>query len=171
MKRFKWFFANLLILVVVYSNAALILNFSLASVAPGLSLPLPSPLVGLFFLFDTRAPYETTNLDIELYGITPSTPSSLEGEIVKLNTADYFPFPRGEMLVRSMVARHSNTQDDAGQREAFAALAAKIRGRYNRLNPTTPLEKIVFVMVRWERSLEGYETLKSNEDLTILYAE
>jgi hypothetical protein len=171
MQRFELFFANLLIVVVLYSNAAVILNYPLAFITPGLSLPLPEQLNDLFSLYGVFESYETTNQDIEIYGITPSTPNWPKGEIVKLNTADYFPFSRGEILLRGWVTRHSDMQGGAGQGEAFAALAAKIRGRYNRLHPTAPLKKIVIVLVEWERSLEGYEALKSNEELTILHAD
>lgn len=171
MKRFQWLLANLLILIVVYSNAAIILNFSLAAVTPELSVPLPTVLDELFSLTGTKAPYGTTNHEIELYGITPSTPSRPRGEVVKLDAADYFPFSRSETLMRSWAYQLSTSQDEAGQTESYAALAAKIRARYNRLHPTAPVERIVIVQVEWERSLEGYETLKSNEDLTILYAD
>lgn len=171
MKRFKWFAANLLILVVLYSNAAIIFNYPLSFVSPWLSLPLPGQLEDLFSFYGVFGYYETTNQDVELYGITPQTPSWPDGEIVKLDVADYFPFSHEEMLSRSLVARHGYLQGEAGQREALQALAAKIRSRYNRLHPQAPLERIVIVLVEWQRSLEGYGALKHNEDLTIVYAD
>lgn len=171
MRRLQRFLANLLILVFLYSNAAIILNFSLTFIAPGLSLPLPSQLDNLFMLYGMFGEFDTTNHEIEIYGITPSSPSWPRGEIIKLDADDYFPFTRAERLWRICLPQYGYWQDGAFQGEAFAALSAKIRERYNRLNPTEPLEKVVLVAVEWERSLEGYETLKTYEDLTIFYAD
>jgi hypothetical protein len=160
-----------LIVVVVYSNVAVMLNYPLSQITPRLSLPSNRHLDQLFILFGVFFSYETMNRDVEIYGITAATASSPEGEIIKLDTADYFPFSSGEFQSRSMVARHAYLYGEAGQRDAWESLAAKIRGRYNRSNPATPIERVVIVLVNWPRSLQGYETLKTNETLNILFAE
>lgn len=171
MKLIKFLLANLLILVVLYANTAVILNYPLSRIAPRFSLPIDRRLYDLFILFGVFSHYETINRDVEIYGIMAATPSFPEGQIIPLNPTDYFPFQRGEYLSRVVVARHSYMQGEAGQRGAFKSLAAKIRERYNRSHPATPIEKIAIVHVAWPRSVEGYESLKTNEALDILFSE
>jgi len=73
MKTVKIMLANLLIVVVVYSNVAVILNYPLGQITPRFSLPINRHQDQLFILFGVFSSYETMNRDIEIYGITPPT--------------------------------------------------------------------------------------------------
>ena len=162
---------NLLILGVIYVNAAIIFDYPLAKYAAGFSFPMNWRVYDCFQIFGVFSSYEMMNRDVEIYGITAPTPSSPEGRIIKLDLTEYFPFRRGEAQSRATVVRQLYMYGPVGQYEAYQVLAKKIRARYARLHPETPIEKIVIVQAAWRRNLEGFELLKLNENLTILFRE
>jgi hypothetical protein len=163
--------ASAVILFVLYVNVAIIFNYPLAKFAAGFSLPMTWQIYDCFQIFGVFSSYEMLNRDVEVYGITAPTKSMPEGKIVRLDLAEYFPFGHGESQGRATVARHLYNFGPVGQYDAYQSLAKKIRARYARLHPEIPIEKIVIVQVAWRRNLEGFELMKLNENLSILFSE
>jgi hypothetical protein len=128
-------------------------------------------LYDTFILFAVYSQRVTLNTDSEIYGITAPSAEWPEGEVIKLDVADYFPFRPMAVQGRILAVRHQFMYGSEGQQAAWKALVAKIRARYNRLHPGKPVEKIVLVQLYWPRHEGGPEITRIGEELVILYSE
>ena len=134
----------LAILRITIAVAVVYLNF--AVLLRTFHVPAPAPLV-LYDLFKMNHMFEgapSENYDVRVLG-------QIEGreEWIDLHAEKTVSPLRGRRLIKLLASRHSNTfgPDAAAQAQGF--LADKLRQKYNREHPESPIVRMKFELVAW----------------------
>lgn len=158
--RARWLAMHLLAAFVLYGNAAVALQ-PRALHALGIGLPRTHALTDAFLMTGMFGSFVTRNADLFLGGQRTRTGrASDRGQWIKLPLREHFPSRQGVVFTQLFVVRHWDTLGRAAQRQAWLALAARIRARHNRLHPDAPVERIRFGQIDWPQDPRGYRAGK-----------
>jgi len=169
LRKWRKIFLSALILVVIYSNCAIIINHLTYRAVKRAYFPLHYYLYDLFITFPVFTSFGTINQAMILRGQKADS----DGEWIDLDVKKYFPFRMGERHARMFARKYADNYGPEGQAHGWEFMMRKIRERYNRAHPEEPIARVSIGLVTWPRSEEGYwaEQKESKVNLEYLYTE
>ena len=145
-------------LLIIYGNLAVILHPAMLGLGSVPGLPRPRPLLDAFLMTGMFTTHSSFNLEPFVEG------GAAEGNVgmrwVPLRISDYFPQRRGVQYTQLFAAHHWRWGGPDSQREAWADLARRIKGRHNRLYPEQPISMVRFGVTRWPIHPSGYDVAR-----------
>jgi hypothetical protein len=152
---------------VVYGNLAVTFNaqkLGLPDWVP--SLPRPFAIHDAFLIPGMFSGYSDYNFDFFLLGQRSARGRETDrGRWIDLPVEEYFPQRAPIVYTQLFAAHHWDMLGDRGQREAWAALAGRIRRRHNRLHPDEEIGRVRIGSINFPQSPDGYRAAKTRDAL------
>jgi hypothetical protein len=156
---------SLIAICVVYGNLAVIFNAPKLGLTGWPSLPRPFIVHDAFLMTGMFSSYSDYNLDFFLRGQRSQSGRSADrGAWIELPLREHFPLRYPIVYTQLLAAHHWDMLGDDAQRNAWAALTAKIRARHNRLHPLAQLKRVQIGSVDFPQSPLGYRGAKTKEN-------
>jgi hypothetical protein len=166
--RLRYVLLSALAGVVLYGNAAVLLNHACGELALRCGLPTGFLLAGVFNVFPVFSRYEYFNTEVVLLGLPQARGNGdAPAAWIALDVHEYFPYRLGEQHARVLAATHRRNFGAQGQQLAWAFLTRTIRERYNRRHPDQLLAKVRIRVLTWPRGRGGYWELKTPHLTTV----
>lgn len=114
-----------------------------------------------FLLHGMFTSYSKHNADFFIAGLrTQEGTVGDRGSWVPIRLREHFAGRHGVVFTQLFATHHWDIHGKAAQRNAWRALAARIRARHNRLHPDRPLAVVRFGSEEWPQSPLGYRARK-----------
>lgn len=157
--------------LLIYGNAVALLQAP-ALRAAGLTVPAPMWLRDAFLLHGMFTSFSRYNSELFLVGLrTDRGVIGDRGRWVPLRLRDHFAARYGVMFTQLFAMHHWDVHGPSAQRRAWAALAARIRARHNRMQPERPISAVRFGSLEWPQDPRGYRARKAEARPRIWYDE
>jgi hypothetical protein len=161
-QRWQRCLMNALAIFIIYGNLSVTFQPKRVGLPQLPGLPCPVALRDAFLIPGMFSSYLPLNFDHVLQGERLRRDGSRDpGAWITLSLSEHFPLRPSMTLVHLLAAHHRDMLGAAGQRQAWALYAEKIKDRHNRLHPDAKVGRVRIAAESFPQSPKGYRAGKN----------